>query len=108
MDADGTWFTVMVTGFEFTDAQAPLCTTALPKVVWVRLLNGCEVLIFAISTQVVPSTENCHFKTFPVCPVKLTVPLLVPEQTVELLPTLPPTDIGLTVIIAAFDSLVAT
>ena len=104
-----TGFTVIVTELEFADVQTPLCTTALPKVVWVRLLNDCEVVEFAISVQVVPpSIEYCHFKIFPFCPVKLTVPLLVPEQTVELLPTVPPTDDEITVIIAALDSLVAT
>jgi hypothetical protein len=104
-----TGFTVIVTEVEFAEVQTPLWTNALPNVVCVRLLNDCEVVVFTISVQFVPpSTEYCHFKTFPVCPVKLTVPLLVPEQTVELLPTEPPIDNGLTVMVAALDSLVAT
>ncbi len=39
-----------------------------------------------------PSIEDCHLTTFPVCPLNVKSPLLVPEHAVVLPPTEPPTD----------------
>ena len=44
--------------------------------------------------------ENSHLITDPVCPDKVRVPELAPEQTVALDATVPPTDTALTVMIA--------
>jgi len=50
------------------------------------------VVVFDIEFQFVPpSVEDSHLKTFPVCPLNVTVPLLVFEHRVTLLFTLPPT-----------------
>ena len=48
-----------------------------------------------------PSVELSHLITLPVCPLSVSVPLLEPEQTVALEETEPPTETGLTVIVAA-------
>ena len=45
--------------------------------------------------------EDCHLITDPVCPVKVSVPLFVPEQTDALAPTDPPEGSAFTVMIAA-------
>ena len=47
-----------------------------------------------------PSVELSHLITLPVCPLSVNVPLLEPEQTVALDETVPPTETGLTVIVA--------
>jgi len=67
-------------------------------------------VVLAIVVQLTPEfIDDSHLITLPVWPVRLSVPLFVPEQTVVLVPTEPPTDIPLfTVIVAALDSLVAT
>jgi hypothetical protein len=52
----------------------------------------CEVVVFDIVLQFVPpSFEYSHLITRPVSPLNVRVPLLVPEHTVALLVTLPPT-----------------
>ncbi len=48
-----------------------------------------------------PLMEDSHLTTEPVCPLKLSVPLLAPEQTVASDATEPPTETALTVIVAA-------
>ena len=49
--------------------------------------------MFEIFVQDAPFVvEDCHRTTFPECPFNVTKPLLVPEQTVVLLPTEPAMD----------------
>ncbi len=47
-----------------------------------------------------PFIENSHLTIEPVCPLNVSVPLFVPEQTEALLVTVPPTETGVTVIVA--------
>ena len=99
-----TGFTVIVTELEFADVQTPLCTTALYWVVRVILEYVCEVVVLAIVVQVEPPlVEYSHLITLPVLPVKLSVPLLVPEQTVAPEFTVPPTETGFTVIVTELE-----
>jgi hypothetical protein len=42
-------------------------------------------------------TELCHFTTVPVWPAKVSVPLVLPMQTLAAPVTAPPTDVGSTV-----------
>ena len=58
------------------------------------------VAVFAMSVQVVPSGELCHFVIVPVWPLNVNVVLFVPVHTVALPAMLPPTDAGLTVTVA--------
>ena len=61
-------------------------------------------MVLATEDQVVPpSVEISHLNTLPVCPVKVAVPLLVPEHTVALAPTAPPADTALAVIVATLE-----
>ena len=54
--------------------------------------------VFAISVHVLKgATELCHFTTVPVCPAKVNVPLVLPEQMVAPPVTAPPTLVGSTV-----------
>ena len=65
-------------------------------------------LVFAMSVQVVNGdTDDCHFTTLPVLPLKVNVPLVDPEQIVEPPLTLPPTDVGLTVTVVVVEVAVA-
>jgi hypothetical protein len=60
------------------------------------------VVVFAIAVQLVPPlVEDSQRITLPVFPLKVNVPLLVPEHTVASAPTVPPTETGFTVIVAA-------
>ena len=45
--------------------------------------------------------EDSHLITEPFCPLRLSVPLLAPEQTVALAATDPPTEAALMVMVAA-------
>jgi hypothetical protein len=57
-------FTVMVAALELTVEHPPI--TARYCLVWVRLLYVCEVVVFAISVQVLPPfVENCHLVIVP-------------------------------------------
>ena len=47
------------------------------------------------------SKEDSHLTTDPVCPLKVNVVLLVPEHTVAAPATVPPTETGVIVIVAA-------
>ena len=47
-----------------------------------------------------PSSDDCHRMTLPVCPLSINVPLLALEQTVAAPETDPPTERGLTVMVA--------
>ena len=49
------------------------------------------------------SVEYCHFIIEPVCPLKLSVPLFDPEQTVALAETVPPIVTGFTVIVTTLE-----
>ena len=60
------------------------------------------MVVLAIGDQVEPPLiEDSHLTTLPVWPLKLSVAPLAPEQTVALDATVPPTETGLTVIVAA-------
>jgi hypothetical protein len=90
----------IVAAEEFADAHTPLCRTARYNVLVVRFKYDNDVVVFTMGVHVLPPfVENSHLITLPVCPVKLSVPLLVPEHTITLLLTDPPTDTGLTVIV---------
>ncbi len=57
--------------------------------------------------QVTPAlVENSHRVIEPVCPAKVRLPLFAPLQTVVPPETVPPTDGGFTVIIAALEKAV--
>ena len=61
-------------------------------------------MVLAIVVHVLPELiEYSHLIMLPVWPATLRVPLLVPEQTVVLVPTDPPTDTGFTVIVAGVE-----
>ena len=58
-----------------------------------------------ISNQVVPpSVEYCHLTIEPVLPLKVTEPLLLPEQTVAEPAVLPATVVALTVTVVLPDN----
>jgi hypothetical protein len=77
-------------------------TTARYLVVAVKLVAVSVVVVLAMSTGVTQlSTDDCHFVTVPVCPDRVRVVLLVPEQTVALPATVPPTEAGSTVTVAS-------
>ena len=57
--------------------------------------------MFAIVVHVVPPfVDASHRIIFPVCPLNVSVPLLLPEHTVVVPLTEPPTETGFTVIVA--------
>ena len=88
--------TVITAGLEFTMAQLPLCKTALYWVVCVKLLYGWLKVVLGISVLVPKlSLEYSQRKMLPILPDKDKVPELVPEQTVTLDVTLPPTVTGI-------------
>jgi hypothetical protein len=96
-----TGFTVIVAEAELEILHTPLCTTTLYKVVCVRFVYDWEVVVLVIVVHVVPSfTEDSHLTTFPVCPLKVSVPLLFPEHTAVVPLTEPPTETGFTVMVA--------
>ena len=104
IDADGAGFTVMVAAFEFAEVQTPLCTTDRYCVVWFILEQVCEVVVFAIVVhEEPPLVEYSHLAILPVLPVKLSVPLFAPEQTVAFEFTVPPTETGFTVIVTEIE-----
>ena len=60
------------------------------------------MVVFAIVVQLAPALmEDSHLITEPVCPDSVSVPELVPEQTVAPEATAPPTETALTVMVAA-------
>ena len=75
----------------------------------VRLVAvSVEVTLITSVAVVQLSAEYCHFTTVPVMPDKVSVVLLVPEQTVALPAILPPTETGSTVICITLDSAAAS
>ena len=59
------------------------------------------MVVFPIGVHVDPPlVEDSHLLMLPVFPLNVNVPLFVPEQTAELVPTVPPTETGFTVIVA--------
>jgi hypothetical protein len=96
--------TVIVASAEFAEEQAPLVTTARYFLVATRFVAVSVVVTFATSVEVAQlSVEYCHFVTEPVCPDRVRVVLFVPEHTVVLPATVPPTESGLTVTVASAD-----
>jgi hypothetical protein len=94
----------MVAEAELEILHTPLCTTALYKVVCVRFVYDWEVVVLVIVDHVVPPfTEDSHLTIFPVCPLNVSVPLLLPEHTVVVPLTAPPTETGFTVIVAELE-----
>lgn len=92
--------TVIVTIPEVSAGHTPLCTITWYWVVCVRLVNDSVVVVFAIGLQVrPPSVENSQRVIDPVCPDKVTDPLLVPLHTEIGVAVVPPTDVGLTVMV---------
>ena len=65
----------------------------------VRLVVVFEISVSA--TEKSDAVDDCHLVTFPIFPLKVNVVLLVPEQTVALPDTVPPTLVGVTVIVPA-------
>ena len=60
------------------------------------------VAVFAISVHMLNGdTELCHFTTDPVCPERVSKPLVLPEQIVVPPDTLPPIEAGSTVTVVA-------
>ena len=57
--------TVTVATLELALGQAPLCTTARNCVVWLRFPVGSGLAVEAISVQVLPSSDDCHFTIAP-------------------------------------------
>jgi len=99
-----TRLTVIVASVEFIEEHTPLVTTARYFVAIVKLTAVRVVVVFVISTGVTQlSVDDCHLVTVPVCPDNVSVVLLVPEQTVALPATVPPTDIGLTVTVTSVE-----
>ena len=93
--------TVIVASVEFDKEHTPLVITARYLVDIVKLVAVRVVVAFVISTGVTQlSVDDCHFVTVPVCPDNVSIVVLVPEQTVALPATEPPTDTGETVIVA--------
>ena len=93
----------MVAGAEFASAHKPLLTTARYKVVVVRLLKLCDVVVLDIGDHVLPPLmENSQRIIFPVKLESVNVPLFVPEHTVAPGPTVPPTVVGFTVKVTMF------
>jgi hypothetical protein len=96
--------TVIVASAEFVEEQTPLVTTARYFVVAVRFVAVSEVVVLATSFTVLQlSVDHCHFVTEPVCPERVRAVLLVPEQTVVLPATVPPTEAGSTVTVASVE-----
>lgn len=75
-------------------------TTALYKVVWVRLEYDSVAEVFEMAVHVAPpSVDDCHPMIVPVLPLNVNVPLLDPEQAVVMFgETVPPFG-GLTVMV---------
>src|SRR6476469_8387080 len=91
----------MVAGREFTEGHDPLCKTALYIVVWVRLLYVSDVVVLAIGLHVTPLLiEDSHLIIFPIWPLRVSVPVLLPEHTIASDATEPPTEAGSTVTVA--------
>jgi hypothetical protein len=102
-------FTVTVVADELAVEQLPLWTTALNWVVCVNTPAVYVAEVFAISIHVLKGeTELCHLMIVPVYPDNVSKPLVFPEQMVVPPETLPPTDIGATMSVAAFELLSAT
>ena len=90
--------TPTVTAEEVEVEQLPLWTIALNCVAWVSAPDVYVVDVLIISLQVVyGETELCHFTTVPVCPESVSVPLVLPMQTLAAPVTAPPTEVGSTV-----------
>lgn len=87
---------------EFACEQTPLFTAARYNLVGgVRLEYDWEFVVLTIFAQLLPpSIEYSQFKIFPVCPLRVNVPLLLPLHTVALPEIVPPTDEGSIVIVA--------
>ena len=83
--------TVTVVVDEFSAGQTPFWTTALNWVVCDKVTEVYVKPVFIISVHVLNGdTELCHFTTVPVCPAKVNVPLVLPEQMVVPPVTPPP------------------
>ena len=59
------------------------------------------VLAIGVPAVAKLSKEDSHLTTDPVCPLKVNVVLLVPEQTVAAPATVPPSDTGVILTVAA-------
>jgi len=67
--------TFTVATLEVSVEQTPLCTTARNSVVTVRVPVGNGFAVEAISDQLWPSVEDCHFTIAPVWPLSVIVVL---------------------------------
>lgn len=86
------------------EVQEPLCTTARYRVVCVRFVYVCVVVVLLMVDQLAPlSVDDSQRTTLPVWPDKVIDPLLLPEQTPVLPLTVPPADAGVTVIVEAVE-----
>ena len=94
--------TVIVAVAELTDEHVPDFMIALYFVVAVKFKYDCDAVTFAMVALVEKlSEELSHPVMLPVYPDKVKVPELDPEHTVASALTVPPNDIGSTVIVAA-------
>ena len=92
--------TVIVASPELTAEQGLLCTTARYFVVAVRFVAVSVEVVLAISADEDQlSVEYCHLVTLPVFPDNVRVVLFVPVHTVALPAMVPPTEVGLTLMV---------
>ena len=96
--------TVTVVGDELAELQIPLVITALNCIVWAKTPEVKLVVVFAMSVQIENGlTEYCHLDIVPVCPERVSNPLVVPEQIVVPPLTAPPTDGGSTLTVVGVE-----
>jgi hypothetical protein len=94
--------TVTVVAVAVSGVQEPFCTNTRNCVVCVNAPEVYVVAVLAIVVQLVNGdTALSQLTTEPVCPLKVRVPLVDPEQIVVPPLTLPPTDAGFTVTVVA-------
>jgi hypothetical protein len=94
--------TVTVVAVAVSGVQEALCTSARNCVVCVNAPEVYVVVVLEIVVQVVNGdTALSQLTTEPVCPLKVNVPLVEPEQMDVPPLTLPPTDAGFTVTVVA-------
>jgi hypothetical protein len=97
--------TVTVVAVDVSGTQVPLCTMARKRVVCVRVPLVYVVVVLLMDVQLVNGdTADCHPVMVPVWPLRVSVPLVEPEQMVVPPVTDPPTeeDPTVTVVVAEF------
>ena len=78
--------------------QVPFVITARYELVVLRLLQ-LNVAVLPVTVDQLPPVERNHFMLAPTCPLRVIVPLFVPEHTVVLPVVVPPTtDVTVTLV----------